>query len=171
MRYTKLISRILYVAAMAISLFYFAIILYSSICLSTGWCTEPYGDGQYLHILFPFSKRPFLNVDNNTAYIVFSFLLPLALYGLFFLLSANVFRIFFQQRLFTQPHVKQLMIFCGTNLAVPVIAAVVAGMFVEVENGIWMLVAVHVVLGLFAYFLAAIFRQGLELQNEKDLFI
>jgi len=171
MGHTKIVSRILYIAAMAASLCYLLTVLYSVICLLTGWSVQQQGNGLYLHILVPFTQQPFLVVDNNLPYIIFSFLLPLTLYGLFFWLAANVFRIFFQQKLFTQPHFRHLVVFCATNLIVPLIAVFTARMFVDVENEMWMLVAVHFVLGLFAYFLAGIFRQGLELQNEKDLFI
>ena len=33
------------------------------------------------------------------------------------------------------------------------------------------LIVLHAIIGVFAYLIAAIFKQGLDLQNEKDLFI
>lgn len=167
----KIICKLLFYVCRIAAVAYLGAVCYAAFCLVTGWGITPYGEGQYLHINYPFTEQPFLNVDNNVPYIVFSFLMPLTLYGIFFLLASNVFRVFYQPRLFTIPNLKQLKLFYLLNLVVPVIAAVLAEFFVPVEGGIWILVAVHCMLGIFIYLLAVIFRQGLKLQNEQDLFI
>ncbi|MDN5422246.1 MAG: DUF2975 domain-containing protein, partial [Chryseobacterium sp.] len=57
------------------------------------------------------------------------------------------------------------------NIFIPLPIVVVASFFVEVESIIWGLVFIHFMLGIFCLFLANIFKQGLHLQNEQDLFI
>ncbi|PSK91135.1 DUF2975 domain-containing protein [Taibaiella chishuiensis] len=171
MNRVKTISRILYYLSALLALIYSGMALYSVVCLLTGWNLIPYGEGKYLHILYPFTSKPFLNIDNNLPYMLFSFLLPLTLYGLFFWITCGVFRVFHQPRLFTAKNVTRLRQFYGFNLIAPVSAVLLAAIFVPVESPIWALVVVHLLLGVFAYFFAVIFRQGLQLQNEQDLFI
>jgi len=171
MNSAKSIARILYYICLVLAIFYLATILYAVFCLLTRWGISPYGEGQYLHINYPFTNAPFLNIDNNPSYIIFSFLLPLSLYGVFFWLAANVFKVFFQSKLFTQQNIFNLRRFYMLNLIVPGIAAILASIFVPIESAIWVLVVVHGMLGIFTYFLAAIFKQGLNLQNEQDLII
>ncbi|WP_409991351.1 hypothetical protein [Chryseobacterium sp. Leaf405] len=57
------------------------------------------------------------------------------------------------------------------NIFCPLPIVIIASFFVEVESFIWGLVFIHFMLGIFCYFLANIFKQGLHLQNEQDLFI
>jgi hypothetical protein len=145
--------------------------VYSAFCLVSGIAIQPYGEGKYLHIMYPFSAHPFLNVDNNLPYILFAFLWPLLLYGIFFWLSARVFRVFFQPKLFTKENISELKRFYLLNIFIPFPAAMLAIFFVPVETVIWGLIVVHLFLGIFAFFLAGIFAQGVNLQNEQDLFI
>lgn len=171
MKRVKIISRILWVISWILAALYLATVIYAVFCLVTGLETEPYGDGKYLHINYPFSSIHFLNIENNLPYIVCSFLLLLGFYGVFFLLAAGVFSVFFQPRLFTLPNIIRLRRFYWFNLIVPGAASISSSVFVSIESGVWALVLVHFLLGVFAYFLAAIFKQGLNLQNEQDLFI
>lgn len=175
MNQTKIISRILFYICTLLSAGYLITALYSLVCLATGFSIIPYGKGasrdQYLHITYPFTETPFLNVDNNNQYIIFSFLLVLITYGIFFWLSARVFKVFFQPKLFTKEHIVQLKRFYLYNIFIPLPLAIISSFFVEVESIIWGLVFIHFMLGIFCLFLANIFKQGLHLQNEQDLFI
>ncbi|GAO41680.1 hypothetical protein [Flavihumibacter petaseus] len=171
MQQAKIISRCLFYFSRFLSVGYLFSVAYALLCIVTGWFVQPYGDNKFLHINYPFTSRPFLNVDNNLPYIIFSFILPLLLYGIFFWLSSNVFRVFFQSRLFTTQNIVQLKRFYVFDIFIPFPAVLLAGFFVPLENAIWVLVLVHGFLGIFVYFLAVIFRQGLYLQNEQDLFI
>lgn len=103
--------------------------------------------------------------------MIFSFLSVLITYGIFFWLSARVFKVFFQQKLFTQENIIQLKRFYLYNIFIPLPLVIIASFFVEVESMIWGLVFIHFMLGIFCLFLANIFKQGLHLQNEQDLFI
>ncbi len=171
MNQTKIISKVLYYICLILSGGYLLTGIYSGLCLSTGSAVTPYKEGKFLHINYPFTEQPFLNIENNYAYIIFSFLLVLISYGIFFWLSAKVFRVFFQAKLFTRENILQLKRFYLYNIFVPLPVVITASFFVEVESMIWGLVFIHFMLGIFCLFLANIFKQGLHLQNEQDLFI
>lgn len=167
----KFSAKILVLVSRIIAIAYLTSAIYSIICINSGWCITPYGEGKFLHINYPFTQKPFLNIDNNTAYIIFSFLLPIGLYGLFFWLVSKLFSVFAKPKLFTHTNLMHLKKFYWFNWVVPLAAVVMGSFFVEVEGIIWLLVALHFILGLFAWMVAAIFKQGLSLQNEQDLFI
>lgn len=171
MQSTKLVARVLYFISLFLGLGYWITVLYSVFCIGFGVWVEPYKNGEFLHILYPFTERPFLNVDNNASYIIFSFLLPLSLYGTFFWLAARVFKVFFQSKFFTKENISRLKRFYMLNVFVPLPATALASLFVPVEGLVMGLVMVHLFLGAFTFFLAAIFTQGVNLQNEQDLFI
>lgn len=171
MNQTKIISKILYYICFVLSAGYLLMVAYSAFCLVTGYGITPYKNGQFIHINFPFTQQPFLNIENNYPYIIFSFLTVLISYGIFFWLSALVFRVFFQEKLFTADHIRQLTIFYRYNIFLPLPLVILASFFVEVESVVWGLVFIHFMLGIFCLFLANIFKQGLHLQNEQDLFI
>ena len=168
---TKIVARFFSIISHILAVGYLATVIYSAVCLSSKWSTTPYGDGKFLHINFPFSQTPFLNVDNNANYIFFSFLLPLTLYGFFFWLVSNLFSVFSKPKLFTVLNLQQLKRFYLFNWLVPFPAIIISSFFVETESALWLLAVVHGILGVFAWMVAAIFKQGLQLQNEQDLFI
>ncbi|MEY8760875.1 DUF2975 domain-containing protein [Chryseobacterium tongliaoense] len=171
MNQIKIISKILYYLCFVLSVGYLLTFVYSVFCLLTGFAVTPYKQNLYLHINYPFTEQPFLNIENNSPYIIFSFLTVLITYGIFFWLSAKVFKVFFQPKLFTEAHITQLKRFYMYNIFFPLPIVVLASFFVEVESIIWGLVFTHFMLGIFCLFLANIFSQGLHLQNEQDLFI
>lgn len=171
MEQTKLIARILQFICRALSLIYFSTFVYSLFCLVTGMWIRPYGEGRFLHINYPFTATAFLNVDNNLAYLIFSFLLILLGYGAFFFLAARVFKVFMQSRVFTPASIKTMQHFYLFNIFVPLPSVLIASYFVEVEGMIWILIGIHFILGIFSLFLANIFRQGVNLQNDQDLII
>ncbi|HAF32978.1 MULTISPECIES: DUF2975 domain-containing protein [Sphingobacterium] len=171
MNRTKIIGRILFYITSLLGSLYLIITLYALICLLTGWNTASYGNGMFLHINYPFTITPLMNVDNNVSYKVFSFLLPLSFYTIFFLLSAQIFKLFTRRKLFTKFHLLILKRYYRLNILLPIVCTAIAAVFVTVEGGIAILIAVHFILGIFVFFLAEIFRQGLHLQDEQDLYI
>ncbi|MFY7816426.1 MAG: DUF2975 domain-containing protein [Chryseobacterium taeanense] len=171
MNQSKSISKILYYLCILFSAGYLLTFIYSGVCLLTGFAVTPYKEDLYLHINYPFTEQPFLNIENNYPYILFSFLLVLLTYGIFFWLSAKVFNVFFQKKLFTEENILRLKRFYIYNIFFPLPIVIISSLFVEVESIIWGLVFIHFMLGIFCFFLANIFKQGLHLQNEQDLFI
>lgn len=170
MKRVKIIARALYIISRILALGYSITTLYAAFCIVTGVWTSPYEE-KFLHIFYPFTTRPFLIADNNVSYLIFSLLLPLGLYSVFFWWVSGVFKVFFQSRLFTAQNIVHLNRFCIFNLIAPVLATILSSFFVPIDGIIWELIVVHIILGTFTFFFTAIFRQGLDLQNEQDLFI
>lgn len=172
MQNVKTVSKILFYVTRFLAILYFSISAHSTIALITKWSLIIKDSGKYFAICYPFTEKPFLLGDNNFEYIIFNFLLPLSLYGLFFLLVSNVFKVFYQPKLFTHNGVKHLKRFYLANLILPSLTVLLASIFTNnVEDPAEFLIMIHFILGIFSYFLAAIFTQGLSLQNEQDLYI
>lgn len=171
MKQTKFISKILHYLCYLLTIGYFGVFIYSVFCLVTGFAITSHQQGLFLHINFPFTKQAFIIVENNLPYIIFSFLLLLLLYGIFFLLATRLFKVFFQEKLFTKKNVSELRLFYLYNIFVPLPFVIIANFFVEIESFIWILVFIHFILGIFSLFFANIFKQGLQLQDEQDLYI
>lgn len=172
MKNVKIIATALFYFTRLMAILYLATTLYSLVSLLTDWGLLTKESGKYFSICFPFSETPFLNGENNWAYKIFNFLIPIGFYGIFFLLLSNVFSAFKQPKLFTQFGVSQLKWFYLANIFMPILTILMASIFAgKVEEGLELVAVIHFFLGVFAYFLAAIFKQGLKLQNEQDLFI
>jgi hypothetical protein len=171
MNSVKIVSRILFYITRVLSFAYFFSALLSVFALTTGLGLGFSKEKKYFHVFYPFTKIPFLIGDYNIPYIVFTFLLPISLYGLFFLLVSNVFKVFFQPRLFTQYGIGRLKGFYLANLIIPGVTILLTSIFTEVDDAAVVFIALHFILGVFAFFLAAIFKQGVHLQNQSDLII
>ncbi|GAA0558768.1 DUF2975 domain-containing protein [Chitinophaga japonensis] len=167
----KTVSKTLYYTCRLLSLGYLAITAYAIFCLLSGAWMELQEGGRRFVITWPFSGTPFLLGHYNLPYILFDFLLVTAFYGWFFYLAGSVFRLFYQPRVFTENGVRQLNRFSGTNLFLPAAGWLLAAIFSSLEKEALLLVAVHFILGVFAWLLAAIFKQGVNLQGEQDLII
>jgi len=171
MNSTKIIARVLFWLTRVLSIMYFALSLLSITALTTGWGLELKEGGKYFVVFYPFTQKPLMLGDYNSTYIIFEFLTPLTAYGLFFLLVGNVFKVFYQPRLFTLTGIKHLRLFYLANLILPGLVMLFTSFFTAVDDSLIMLTTIHFILGVFAYFLAAIFRQGLNLQHQQDLII
>lgn len=172
MKNVKIISTILFYITRIVAVLYLLVTLYSAFSLITEWCYTTKDNGNYFTIFYPFTETPFLNGENHWGYKIFNFILPIGFYGVFFLLVSNVFNVFKQPKLFTLYGVTQLKWFYLTNTIVPPVTIFLASIFSgEIEEGLEWVAIIHFFLGVFAYFLAAIFKQGLSLQNEQDLYI
>ncbi|KGL62763.1 DUF2975 domain-containing protein [Polaribacter sp. Hel1_85] len=171
MKQTKIISIILHYICYSIAAIYLVSFVFSTFSLLTEYGIEPYKDNQRLHLNYPFTNEALFNIENNLPYIIFSFLLPLLVYGIFFLLAARLFKVFFQPKLFTLKNVSELKRFYLFNIFVPLPIVIFSSFFVVIESFIWALVFIHFILGIFSLFFANIFKRGLQLQDEQDLYI
>jgi hypothetical protein len=172
MKNVKIIATILFYITRFVAILYFVTTFYSLISSLSEWSFITRENGKYFSICFPFTETPFLNGENNWAYKIFNFLVPIGFYGIFFLLLSNVFNAFKQPKLFTQYGVNQLKWFYMANIFMPSITILLASIFAgDIEEGLEWVAVIHFFLGVFAYFLSAIFKQGLQLQNEQDLYI
>lgn len=172
MKNVKIISAVLFYITRFVAILYLAVTIYSFISLTTEWSFITRENGKYFSVCYPFTEKPFLNGENNWGYKIFNFLLPIGFYGVFFFLLSNVFNAFKQPKLFTKYGVNQLRWFYLANLTLPWLSILLASIFAgDIEEGLEWVAVIHFFLGVFAYFLAAIFKQGLQLQHEQDLII
>jgi len=172
MNNVKLLSKILLVISRLLSLLYFLIFTYALITLvGRSGALNISKDGKFFEILIPLTRIPFLLGFYNQQYIWLEFLPIFLLYALFFLLLSYIFYVFAQDKLFTYKGYNYLRIFYVANFTVPLFMLLLTEFLAEASFDSWALVGMHILLGIFIYFMAAIFNQGLKLQNEQDLII
>lgn len=119
-------------------------------------------------IFYPFTHTTFLLGDYTASYLV-SNLLTITFYGLFLWLLGGVFHAFKQQKIFTRKGMLQLSVFYIVNLVVPFLFVALLFVFGQEILDIVRIILLHLVIGIFAFFMSAIFKQGLLLQEEQDL--
>lgn len=124
--------------------------------------------GGRFEIYYPFTQVPFLLGDYSAGYLI-PVLLTTCFYGLFFYLLGGVFDAFRQKKLFVPKGVRRLSRFCVSNLVLPLLILLVSLACRMGEADMLVIAVLHAVLGVFAYFMTAIFREGLGLQEEQDL--
>lgn len=124
-------------------------------------------DGSFV-IFYPFTEQPFLLGDYTVSYFLISTSTVL-LYGFFLWLLSCVFKAFRQQKLFIPRSVSRLERFYLFNLGVPILFLVILAFSGQELRDAVLIVFLHLMIGVFAFFMAAIFRQGLLLQEEQDL--
>jgi hypothetical protein len=172
MKNVKIISFILFYITRFAAILYLLTTFYSVITFLTEWSFISRENGKYFSICFPFTEIPFLNGENNWAYKIFNFIIPIGFYGIFFMLLSKVLNVFKQPKLFTQYGLNQLKWFYFANIFMPSIIILLASIFAgNIEEGLEWVAVIHFFLGVFTYFLSAIFKQGLQLQNEQNLYI
>ncbi|AEM71728.1 hypothetical protein Murru_2696 [Allomuricauda ruestringensis DSM 13258] len=169
MKKTKIISKILYALTRSLAWIYLVIGLYGIFAWITKTNIKTAGTTTIIN--YPFTDVSFLILDNNLSYFLFAFLIPVLSYTLFFWLLSNVFSVFYQNKLFTQPNIKHLKRFYLANIILPMVLVAFSSFFIEIEKGIFIIIALHLVLGIFIFIISEIFNQGLSLQNEQDLYI
>jgi hypothetical protein len=172
MKPVQLISKILFYITRLLGVLYLTTSVYTAIALvfktSALSITE---EGKRFKIFYPFTQKPFLLGDYNPIYIVFEFTGVMFCYGLFFWLLSGVFNTFSQKKLFTEKGYKSLKWFYRFNLIIPPLALFLFGLYSKIAEPISVIALLHCISGIFAFFLAAIFKHGLNLQIEQDLII
>jgi len=116
-------------------------------------------DRGYFTIFFPFTHARFLLGDYTTEYLTTS-LVTVVLYGIFLLLLSNVFRSFTKPKLFTPKSIGRLSAFYIYNFAAPIACIIIVMSFGAQINDALMLSFLHFMIGVFAWFMAVIFKQG-----------
>lgn len=171
MNKVKQISKPLFYLSRLVSLLYMATVVFTlvSIIFKTPNFVLT-NSGESFQINFPLSNSAFL-IGQNISSSILEMILGIMLYGLFFWLLSDVFKVFFQPKLFIEKSVKRLTLFYITNFIIPVLMF----LFLVINNNyspsVWSVAILHFLLGVFIFFMTAIFKQGLQLQNEQDLFI
>lgn len=171
MKQIKKISKALFYVTRTVAFFYVltAIFGFVSVAFKTP-NFELTNNAENFQINFPFSHTPFL-VGQNTPSAILEMILGILLYGLFFWLLSNVFTAFAQSKLFTEKNVKTLQFFYLANFIIPILISLFSLITQSYGVSFWMVLFLHILLGTFIYFMTIIFKQGLHLQNEQDLYI
>ncbi|MFZ6014041.1 MAG: DUF2975 domain-containing protein [Bacteroidota bacterium] len=170
MKSVRIVSSILFALTRILAWGYLTTTLYATIVIVLKTSAFHLTEGGRFEIFYPFTARPFLLGYNNTVYVA-EMLMAIGLYGVFFWLLSDVFKTFRQKKLFTPFGVASLSRFYIANLTVPLAVLIVLSIVSDEDNPMEIIVTLHAVIGIFAYFMAAIFRQGVSLQNEQDLYI
>lgn len=174
MKTVRVVASLLFYLSRVGSFLFFAAVLYAaSVVLLhsvTGSASLPITVDPHhrFQIFYPFTRQPFLLGDYTATYLVTNFIL-VSFYGFFLLLLSGVFQAFRQSKLFTPKGVTRLSRFYITNLLVPVLFLSLLLFSGESASDIVRIIFLHIVVGVFAYFMAAIFQQGVLLQEEQDL--
>ncbi|MDB5231237.1 MAG: hypothetical protein JWN76_2042, partial [Chitinophagaceae bacterium] len=126
-------------------------------------------------IMYPFSEKPFLLGDNTVGYIATA-ISAFLLYAIFCWLLAMVFKTFLLKKLFTPENAAVLRRFYLFNFILPVLLLAINLLanksFARYSlSDFIMIIFLHWVIGIFAFFMATIFKQGVRLQNEQDFTI
>lgn len=171
MKSVKIIASILEKIVKLIALGYLLTALYTLINCSFRAPFFEILDSNRFAINFPFTKQHFLLGSQYTFAYVTEMVLGIGVYGLFFWVLGNVFKAFKQERLFTKNGLTYLKQFYWFNLGLYPVIAVVWSMISEEDFPFIAMIIAHSIMGVFIYFMSAIFEQGVNLQNEQDLYI
>ena len=173
MKAAKLLANVLFHLSRLAALLYAAIAFYVGAVLLlfsvTGKGPIAVSDSRFT-VYYPFTGKPFFLGEYSLSFIVVS-IVSMFIYVLFIWLLSEVFNAFRGERLFTPGNVKRLWRFSMLNLLTP--AAGIAFLLVvgELYSSAIMIAMLHLLIGVFAFFMLTIFKQGLELQQEQDLIL
>ncbi|HEY0059308.1 MAG TPA: DUF2975 domain-containing protein [Flavisolibacter sp.] len=171
MKFAKLLANMLFYLSRIASLLYGLVGLYVGCILLLSGVTSDLPleirDGGFT-IFYPFTRTPFFLGDYNQSFITTT-LIAIFIYALFLWLLSEVFNAFRAVRLFTRQNVLRLWRFCMLNLAAPVLGILFLVIIGQSYSNAIMVALLHILLGVFTFFMVAIFKQGLELQEEQDL--
>ncbi len=172
MKKVKLISKILEIVCKVFAVLYLATAVYIILVLILDQNLDSSGPFQQkgqsgFTIMLPFSNVPFLLGENTTGFKIMMLLATIG-YGTFAWLLGNVFNAFKQEKLFTRDGILKLRAFYLLNLIVPPLVLVISFFFMDDVRDLINLTILHGIIGIFAYFMASIFTQGVALQDEQD---
>lgn len=160
-------SRIASIVYLLTAVYTLGVVLLYTVTSSTSAPIRILPNGGF-QIYYPFTTTPFLLGEYNAWYIGTS-VLTISFYGLFLWLLGDVFYSFKQTKLFTRKGFLKLSRFYIANLTIPILIFILLASFGKELNDIIRITFLHLVVGVFAFFMAAIFKQGLNLQDEQDL--
>lgn len=171
MRSVKIISTLLYYLFKFVAIGYIVTAIYTLInCLFQAPFFEKIDNNRFA-INFPFSSKHFLLGSEFTFEYVAEMVLGITLYGVFFYFLSGVFNAFKQEKLFTHFGIRNLKQFYIYNLFVYPFFVVIWSIITVEDFPFFAMIVAHFIMGLFIFFMNAIFEQGVKIQNEQDLFI
>ncbi len=176
MKTVRLVARILSALTKVVALGYFVFAAYPALGFLLQWLNLPSAASfirledarTHFEVLVPFTGETFMLGFYQGWYIA-KMLTLITSYGIFFWLLSNVFHAFAQKPLFTKQAVERLTAFTVANVLIPF--SVAWGIFRNDGDAAVVIIALHLILGVFSYFMTAIFQQGFSLQREQDLIV
>jgi hypothetical protein len=174
MKKVRLTANILFYVTRLISILYITTVTYALLVIllalngTNEWLPMRIAEDGSFQIFYPFTHTPFLLGDNTGSFKLIMLLITWG-YGLFFLLLSGVFNAFRQTKIFVQKGVARLSRFYIANLTIPVSILIIFAFAGIAIKDMLIITALHLVIAVFAFFMAAIFKQGLLLQEEQDL--
>ena len=170
MTHVKITAKVLFYLSRIMTLIYLTVFLYALISLEIfPGSVSTHDAGRQFIIHFPSTRIPFLLGFYNPVYIWIEFLPIFILYALFFLLLSYVFNVFTQDRLFTYKGYQYLRLFYLANMIIPLMMLILTELFSEANFDAWAIVGLYMLLSVFIFFMSAIFKQALVIQDEQDL--
>lgn len=172
MKKVKVIAKILEIICKVLSVLYLSTAIYILLVFMLDQGLDEKGLFQQnsqggFTIMLPFTGIPFL-LGEPTFWFKTIMLLATAGYGIFAWLLGNVFNAFKQEKIFTRYGVRKLTIFYLVNLIVPPVVLIISFFFTDDITDFLNLTILHGIIGIFAYFMASIFTEGVTLQDEQD---
>lgn len=171
MKLVRFISTILFYLARILAIGYLLTTLHLFISVVFKLSTFQLLENNRFAICYPFTDKKFLLGSEYTFSYVAEMVLTIGFYGLFFWLLSNVFQTFRQQPLFTKQGIRNLKAFYVVNLVISPLLFGFLSVFSNEDLPFFAMIVAHAIIGIFAYFLTAIFNEGVGLQNEQDLYI
>jgi hypothetical protein len=172
MKTVRLVAGVLFYLSRAASLLYFAGGAYLGLVLalapSAGGSWPLLVQDGHFTVFMPFTRSAVFLGEHSASYIGTA-LTAIFLYALFAWLLSGVFNAFRKDRLFTAKNVVRLSRFYLFNLVIPVLTIAALALMGEGSGNAMTIALLHILAGVFAWFMAVIFRQGLILQEEQDL--
>lgn len=171
MRLVKIISHFLFYIVRIVSIGYLLTSLFVLISTLFKLPNLQMLDAKRFAINLPFSDFHLLLGTEFTFNYVTEMVLGIGLYGLFFWVLGGVFSTFRQERLFTVQGMTNLRHFYLFNLVVYPLLIIVWSVVSIEDFPFFAMIIAHAIMGVFILFMYAIFKQGVHLQNEQDLYI
>jgi hypothetical protein len=171
MKLVRVISAFAYYISRAVAILYLLTVVHLTVSVLFKLSTLKLLNQGRFAITYPFSSKNFLLGSAYNFNYIMEMSLLIAFYCFFFWLLGNVFQTFRQKKLFTVWGIIRLKWFYLINLLFcPVLFIILS--LISTEDYPYMVMCIaHGIMGIFAFFIAAIFEQGVNLQNDQDLII
>jgi len=171
MKLVRYISTVAFYLTRLIAAGYILTALYIILCVVFNLPTLQHLTDNRFAICYPFTSEHFLLGAEYTAAYIAEMVLLIFLYGVFFALLSNVFKSFRPQKIFTIQGIRHLQWFYLINLLLFPLVFLILGIYSIEDYPYVAMITAHCIMGIFALFIAAIFEQGVNLQNDQDLII
>ena len=171
MKTTKLISTFLFYFVRVISFLYLATTMHIVLSTSFKLPSLKILENNRFAVCYPFTEKHFILGSEYTFSYITEMITILAFYGIFFFALSSVFKTFKQTKLFTYQGVLNLKIFYIINLIIAPLFFIIISINPKEDYPYIAILVAHCILGIFAFFIASIFQQGLNLQTDQDLII